>query len=137
MLGAFGAVHQLFNNAGVFTGWRCLWDCASGDWDWMWSVNLWGVIHGIRTFLPVMLQQSATDSLTVNTASLGGLVSPEGLGIYAATKHAVVALSEALYHELKHIGAGVTVSVLCPGQVDTRIDEADRNRPVGMPATYP
>ena len=128
---AFGAVHIVCNNAGVAdTSAASVWDSSLADWEWVVGVNLWGVIHGIRSFVPLLLQQE--EGHVVNTASAAGLL-PAHLGSYSVTKHAVVALSEALHAELAAIGARVGVSVLCPGVVTTRILEASRNRPVGTP----
>lgn len=128
-LDSFGAVHLLFNNAGVSSG-GSLWKKTLADWEWVLGVNLWGVIYGLRAFLPIMLEQDV-DCHIVNTASMMGLVSLPGGGIYSVTKHAVVTISEILYHELKQIDAKVQVSVLCPGGVKTRIGESERNRPEG------
>jgi len=125
-LDAFGAVHILCNNAGVagFSG--TVWESPLRDWEWVMGVNLWGVIHGVRTFLPIMLDQGSEGHI-VNTASLAGLMG--GGGIYGVTKQGVVALSESMYSELALSGAKVKVSVLCPGWVNTRILDAGRNRP--------
>jgi len=129
-LDRFGAVHIACNNAGVGMG-GSAWQMTVKDWEWMLGVNLWGVIHGIRAFVPVMLAQG-DECHIVNTASGAGLHVRPFLGMYAATKHAVVALSEALYHELKLTGAKVGVSVLCPAVVNTRIGESERNRPAAL-----
>lgn len=129
-LDAFGAVHLLFNNAGVAAG-GPLWTMSLQDWEWVLGVNLWGVVHGIRTFVPILLQQG-TEAHIVNTASIAGLVSTPGLGVYNVTKHGVVTLSETLYQDLQQTGAPVHVSVLCPGWVNTRIHEAGRNRPAAL-----
>ena len=134
-LDAFGAVHLLCNNAGVGAG-TSIWESTMADWEWVMGVNLWGVIHGVRVFVPIMLAQD-TASHIVNTASMAGLISGPGLGVYRVTKHGVVTLSETLYHELAQRGAKVKVSVLCPGYVNTRIMEAARNRPVPLPPTQP
>jgi NAD(P)-dependent dehydrogenase (short-subunit alcohol dehydrogenase family) len=134
-LDAFGAVHLLCNNAGVATN-GSLWESSLSDWQWVMGVNLWGVIHGVRTFVPIMLAQD-TDCHLVNTASLSGLISfPRG-GVYAVTKHGVVTLSETLHHELAERGGKVKVSVLCPGLVNTRIMDAERNRPERLPRKGP
>jgi NAD(P)-dependent dehydrogenase (short-subunit alcohol dehydrogenase family) len=129
-LDAFGAVHLLFNNAGVGGGAR-IWESTLADWEWIINVNLWGVIHGIRVFVPIMLQQQ-TECHIVNTASVSGLVSSPFEGVYRVTKFGVITLSETLYHELKISGSQIGVSVLCPGFVRTRILEAERNRPVEL-----
>ncbi len=134
-LEAFGAVHLLCNNAGVGTG-AAVWESTVAEWEWVIGVNLWGVIHGVRVFVPIMLKQD-TECHIVNTASMAGLISGPGLGAYKVTKHAVVTLSETLYHELAERGARVNVSVLCPGVVSTRIMESERNRPGHFPATEP
>jgi NAD(P)-dependent dehydrogenase (short-subunit alcohol dehydrogenase family) len=129
-LATYGAVHLLFNNAGVGAG-STIWESTLADWEWVMGVNLWGVIHGIHTFVPLMLKQN-TEAHIVNTASSAGLISGPGLGIYKVTKHGVVTLSETLYHELALSGAKIKVSVLCPGFVNTHIMDAERNRPVQL-----
>jgi NAD(P)-dependent dehydrogenase (short-subunit alcohol dehydrogenase family) len=128
-LEAFGAVHVVCNNAGVAGLGRPVWEMSRRDWEWVLGVNLWGVINGIRAFVPVLLEQDA--AYVVNTASLAGLTTGI-LGPYSVTKHGVVALSEALHFQLAQRGATVGVSVLCPGWVRTRIGEADRNRPADV-----
>src|SRR5437764_15286170 len=110
---------------------RQVWELAREDWDWVLGVNLWGGSHGIRAFVPTLLEQDAAH--VVNTASIAGLTTGI-LGPYSVTKHAVVALSESLHFQLQQRGAAVRVSVLCPGWVRTRIHEADRNRPAGLGA---
>jgi NAD(P)-dependent dehydrogenase (short-subunit alcohol dehydrogenase family) len=123
----FGAVHVVCNNAGVGVG-GPVWELEPDDWQWILGVNLWGVIHGIRAFVPRMVQQGGGH--VVNTASVAGLLSAPGMGAYCATKHAVVALSECLHHDLSIVTGGkVGVSVLCPGWVRTRIADSERNRP--------
>ena len=134
-LEVFGAVHLLCNNAGVGTG-AAIWESTIAEWEWVIGVNLWGVIHGVRVFVPIMLEQD-TECHIVNTASMAGLISGPGLGAYKVTKHAVVTLSETLYHELAERGARVKVSVLCPGVVSTRIMESARNRPGQFRTTEP
>jgi NAD(P)-dependent dehydrogenase (short-subunit alcohol dehydrogenase family) len=129
---AFGGVHLLCNNAGVGME-AALLETTIADWEWVIGVNLWGVIHGVRVFVPLMLAQD-TECHIVNTASMAGLLSGAGLGAYKVTKHAVVTLSETLHHELAERRAKVKVSVLCPGVVNTRIMESARNRP-GHPLT--
>lgn len=129
-IATYGAVHLLFNNAGVGAG-TIIWESTLADWEWTLGVNLWGVIHGIRTFVPLMLEQQ-TEGHIVNTASMAGLTSGPGLGIYKVTKHGVVTLSETLYHELALRGSHIKVSVLCPGFVSTQIMDSARNRPVQL-----
>lgn len=124
---AFGAVHVLCNNAGVGTGGPIA-ELGTTDWQWTLGVNLWGVIHGIRAFLPTMLTSGEPGHI-VNTASLAGLFSAPMMGPYNASKYAVVAISEALRSELAMTGANVSVSVLCPGFVNTDIMNSSRNRP--------
>lgn len=126
----FGAVHLLHNNAGVSVA-GALWEVPEADWRWVLGVNLWGVIYGIRAFVPLMIEQG--HGHVINTASLAGLISPPFLGPYNATKHAVVTLSETLLKDLRLAGADVRVSVLCPGFVRTAIAESDRNRPAWAP----
>jgi NAD(P)-dependent dehydrogenase (short-subunit alcohol dehydrogenase family) len=134
-LEAFGAVHLLCNNAGVATN-GTVWESSLSDWEWVLGVNLWGVIHSVRTFVPIMLAQD-TQCHVVNTASMSGLISfPRG-SVYAVSKHGIVTLSEALYHELAERGGKVKVSVLCPGLVQTRIVDCARNRPERLAATTP
>jgi NAD(P)-dependent dehydrogenase (short-subunit alcohol dehydrogenase family) len=120
------------NNAGVAdTSGASVWEASLEDWQWVVGVNFWGVVHGIRAFVPLLLQQD--EGYVVNTASAAGLL-PGILGSYSATKHAVVALSESLQMQLSAMRAHVGVSVLCPGVVATRIMEAERNRPGGARA---
>lgn len=126
-LDRFGAVHLLFNNAGVMKG-GTLWEHSLADWEWIIGVNLWGVIHGVRVFVPLMLSQDVACHI-VNTASFAGLIAPPGQGIYNVTKHGVVAITETLYRELAERGAKLKVSVLCPSHIRTRIYDAERNRP--------
>src|SRR4051812_31381885 len=123
----FGAVHVVCNNAGVSQG-GPIWQASVGDWEWVLGVNLWGVINGVRTFTPLLIEQG--EGHIVNTASMAGLVSAPFMGVYNVSKHGVVTLSETLYADLQLAGvANVGVSVLCPGWVRTRIHEAGRNRP--------
>ncbi|MXV83206.1 SDR family NAD(P)-dependent oxidoreductase [Candidatus Poribacteria bacterium] len=126
-LDAFGAVHILCNNAGVVCS-RPVWEHTLADWEWVLGVNLWGVIHGIRAFVPRMLAQGGTCHI-VNTASILGLVGGSGEGIYKVSKHGVVVLSETLADELAQKGANIQVHVLCPGWVRTGILDSARNRP--------
>lgn len=123
----YGAVHILCNNAGVVCS-RPIWEHTLTDWEWVLGVNLWGVIHGIRAFVPRMLAQE-TECHIVNTASILGLVRGPGEGIYKVSKHGVVALSETLADELAQKGSQIQVHVLCPGWVRTGILDSSRNRP--------
>lgn len=126
-LDRFGAVHVVCNNAGVGNGGPA-WDQPLAEWEWVLGVNLWGVIHGVHTFAPLLIAQG--EGHIVNTASMAGLTSPPMMAAYNVSKHAVVALSETLFSDLQVTGAtGVGVSVLCPGWVRTRIHESARNRP--------
>lgn len=137
-LDAYGKVHIVCNNAGVATeselsrlmgGSRVpMWEHSLKDWEWTFAVNFWGVVHGIRTFLPIMVAQGE-EGHVLNTASIAGLTSGAGLPIYGATKHAVVRISEALHAQLAEMRSPIKVSVLCPGGVNTRIALATRNRP--------
>lgn len=123
----FGAVHLLFNNAGVASGGTPCWAQSLDSWKWVIGVNFYGVLNGIRSFVPRMLA-GGEEGRVVNTASVAGLHSSAMMAPYCATKHAVVALSETLYLELKMANARVSASVLCPGFVKTKIGESDRNR---------
>ena len=129
-LDAFGAAHVLFNNAGVGAG-TTVWESTLADWEWVLGVNLWGVIYGVRTFVPVMLEQG-DECHIVNTASMAGLISGPALGVYKVAKHGVVSLSETLCCELALMKSNIGVSVLCPGGVNTRIMDSERNRPAEL-----
>ena len=128
----FGAPHLVFNNAGVSAG-GLIWENTVSDWEWVIGVNLMGVAHGIRVFTPMMLAAAAKDpdyrGHIVNTASMAGLVSQPNTGIYNATKHAVVTLSETLYQDLALVTDQIGSSVLCPYFVPTGIVQSQRNRP--------
>jgi NAD(P)-dependent dehydrogenase (short-subunit alcohol dehydrogenase family) len=128
----FGVVHLLFNNAGVGAG-GLVWENSEADWDWVLGVNLFGVIHGVRIFTPLMLAAAKADpeyrGHIVNTASIAGLQNAPTMGIYNVSKHAVVSLSETLYQDLRLIDAAVGVSLLCPYFVPTGIHQSERNRP--------
>ena len=133
----FGAPHFVFNNAGVGAG-GLIWENTVKDWDWVLGVNLWGVINGVRGFTPMMLDEArrnpAYQGHIVNTASMAGLLTPPNMGIYNVSKHAVVALTETLYQDLKLVTDQISASVLCPYFVTTGIHQSERNRPADMPA---
>jgi NAD(P)-dependent dehydrogenase (short-subunit alcohol dehydrogenase family) len=129
-LARFGAVHVVMNNAGVAPAGPML-DTKPADWRWIVDVNVLGVAHGVTTFGPIL--RDAGEGHIVNTASEAGLVTNSVLGMYAATKHAVVGLTESLYRELE--GSGVGVSCLCPNLVHTKIFESERNRDDGIEPT--
>lgn len=125
-LEAFGAVHLLFNNAGIVRRSDLLgpvWSSPLADWERIIGTNLWGVIHGCRVFVPLMLAQDMECHI-VNTASAAGLIASADMGIYKVSKHGVVTLSETLYHQLARRGAKVKVSVLCPGSVQSLVVES-------------
>jgi NAD(P)-dependent dehydrogenase (short-subunit alcohol dehydrogenase family) len=126
----FGTAHVLCNNAGVGGGGQIA-DLTIADWKWVLDVNLWGVIHGLHSFLPHLLANSDGGHV-VNTASMAGLFASAGMGPYNATKFAVVAISETLSKELQASGSSVGVSVLCPGFVRTNIFDSQRNRPEAL-----
>jgi NAD(P)-dependent dehydrogenase (short-subunit alcohol dehydrogenase family) len=125
----FGGVHVFCNNAGVGGG-GLSWETPLSTWEWVIGVNLWGVVHGVRTFVPLLMQQP--EAHIVNTASVAGLVAAPFMGPYNASKHAVVAISETLHHELAMTAPHVKVSVLCPGWVNTNIATSARNRPAHL-----
>jgi NAD(P)-dependent dehydrogenase (short-subunit alcohol dehydrogenase family) len=131
----FGAPHFVFNNAGVGSG-GLIWENSVKDWEWVLGVNVWGVIHGVRLFTPMMLAAAKADpnyrGHIVNTASMAGLLTPPNMGIYNVSKHAVVSLSETLYQDLKLVTDQVGASVLCPYFVPTGISQSHRNRPAAL-----
>jgi NAD(P)-dependent dehydrogenase (short-subunit alcohol dehydrogenase family) len=135
-LDAFGKVHLLFNNAGVGSG-GLLWESSANDWSWVFGVNVMGVAHGVRAFAPIMLAQNEPAHI-VNTASVAGLLSPPAMGVYNASKHAVVSLTETLYHDLqiaqsaREASHRVGCSLLCPAFVPTGIADAERSRPAEL-----
>ncbi len=126
-LDTFGGVHVLFNNAGVSSNLDYVWKSTLRDWQWVLGVNLYGVVNGIRTFVPIMLGQDVQCHI-VNTSSEAGITAGPALGAYKVSKHGVFSLSETLYHELTRIKSKINVSVLCPGPTRTGIMESDRNR---------
>jgi NAD(P)-dependent dehydrogenase (short-subunit alcohol dehydrogenase family) len=136
----FGAPHFVFNNAGVGAG-GLIWENTAADWAWVLGVNVMGVAHGIRVFTPSMLEAAAKDPSyeghIVNTASMAGLVNPPNMGVYNASKHAVVSISETLYHDLNLVTDQIGASVLCPFFVPTAIGESQRNRPDALAAAKP
>ena len=128
---AFGAVHVLCNNAGVPPVMGPSWELTEADWQWVLGVNLWGVLHGIRTFIPIMLEQDS-EGHVVNTASVAGLLSAPWAATYDVAKHGVVTLSESLHRELAAVGSKLKVSVLCPAWVKTQLMDGGRNRPAAL-----
>ncbi len=131
----FGAPHFVFNNAGVGSG-GMIWENSLKDWEWVLGVNVMGVVHGLRTFTPMMLDAAKSDPSyqghIVNTASMAGLLNPPNMGVYNVSKHAVVSLTETLYQDLSLVTDQISASVLCPFFVATGINESARNRPQGM-----
>jgi NAD(P)-dependent dehydrogenase (short-subunit alcohol dehydrogenase family) len=127
---AFGAAHVLCNNAGVAVI-GAVHEHTLADWQWVIDVNLWGVIHGVRAFLPRMLG-GGDEGHIVNTASMAGLTTAPFMSVYDVTKHGVVALSESMYKELQITGSPIGVSVVCPGLIDTNIMRSSRNRPENL-----
>jgi NAD(P)-dependent dehydrogenase (short-subunit alcohol dehydrogenase family) len=127
---AFGAVHVVCNNAGV-APLGPVWEGSENDWRWTLGVNLWGVIHGVRIFTPLLLAQGG-EAHIVNTASVAGLISPPGMGLYNVSKHAVVALTETLHHDLAARGAAVRCSVVCPAFFPSGIAASERSRPAAL-----
>jgi NAD(P)-dependent dehydrogenase (short-subunit alcohol dehydrogenase family) len=131
----FGAPHFVFNNAGVGSG-GLIWENSVKDWEWVLGVNLWGVVHGVRLFTPMMLAAAKKDPTwrghIVNTASMAGLLTPPNMGIYNVSKHAVVSLTETLYQDLKLVSDQLSASVLCPYFVPTGISQSHRNKPAEL-----
>ncbi|MGY4829445.1 SDR family oxidoreductase [Sphaerotilaceae bacterium SBD11-9] len=131
----FGAPSFVFNNAGVGGG-GLIWEQSLKDWEWIVGVNLMGVAHGVRVFTPMMLEAArknpAFEGHIVNTASMAGMLNAPNMGVYNVTKHAVVALSETLYQDLRLVTDQVSASVLCPYFVPTGIHNSQRNRPADM-----
>jgi NAD(P)-dependent dehydrogenase (short-subunit alcohol dehydrogenase family) len=129
---AFGVPHLVFNNAGVGSG-GLIWENSVKDWEWVLGVNLWGVIHGVRIFTPLMLKAAKEDAQyeghLVNTASMAGLLNAPNMGVYNVSKHATVSLTETLYQDLSLVSTQVSCSVLCPYFVPTGISHSHRSRP--------
>ena len=134
----FGAPHLVFNNAGVGAG-GLIWESTVADWNWVIGVNLMGVAHGLRVFTPMMLAAAAKDASyrghIVNTASMAGLINAPNMGVYNVSKHAVVAMSETLFQDLRLVTDQIGASVLCPFFVPTGINESHRNRPDALRAS--
>jgi len=132
----FGAPHLVFNNAGVASG-GLIWENTAADWVWVLGVNLMGVAHGVRVFTPMMLAAAKADPAwrghIVNTASMAGLLNAPNMGVYNASKHAVVSLSETLFQDLALVTDQIGASVLCPYFVPTGISQSHRNRPANQP----
>ncbi|MEO6895223.1 MAG: SDR family oxidoreductase [Caldimonas sp.] len=139
-LARFGAPSLVFNNAGVGAG-GLIWETTVADWEWVLGVNVMGVAHGIRVFTPMMLEAAARDPAyeghIVNTASMAGLINAPNMGVYNVSKHAVVAMSETLYQDLRLVTDQIGASVLCPFFVPTGITESQRNRPQALAAGAP
>jgi NAD(P)-dependent dehydrogenase (short-subunit alcohol dehydrogenase family) len=129
-LEAYGAVHVVCNNAGVAAV-GAAWVSTATDWEWVLGVNLWGVIHGVRVFTPIMLERGDAGHI-VNTASVAGLIAPPGMAAYNVSKHAVVALTESLHHDLVARGAKVRCSVVCPAYFPSGIADSERTRPADL-----
>lgn len=131
----FGAPRFVFNNAGVGVG-GLVWEHTLKDWNWVLGVNVMGVVHGVRCFVPMMLEAARADPSwrghVVNTASMAGMVNPPNMGVYNVSKHAVVSLSESLYHDLSLVTDQVHAHVLCPFFVATGIHASHRNRPAEL-----
>jgi NAD(P)-dependent dehydrogenase (short-subunit alcohol dehydrogenase family) len=136
----FGAPHFVFNNAGVGAG-GLVWENTHADWEWVLGVNLWGVVHGVRLFTPMMLEAAAKDPAyrghIVNTASMAALTVPPNMGIYNVSKSAVVTLTETLYHDLNLVTDQIGCSVMCPYFIPTGINQSHRNRPGELAADKP
>ena len=140
VLERFGAPHLVFNNAGVANG-GLVWENSVADWNWVLGVNLWGVVHGVRLFTPMMLAAAQADPAwrghIVNTASMAGLLAPPNMGVYNVSKHAVVSLTETLYQDLSLVTDQVGASLLCPFFVPTGISRSHRNRPQTLAQSAP
>lgn len=126
---AFGTAHVVCNNAGVGAG-GFVWEVSEADWKWVLGVNLWGVIHGVRAFVPMLVAQN--EGHVVNTASMAGMLSAPMMGPYTVSKHGVVSLTETLHGDLQLSGSAVSCSVLCPSWVNTRLYDSERNRPEAL-----
>ena len=128
----FGEIALLCNNAGVSVGvTQRIWELDRADWEWLLGVNVWGLIHGLHAFLPRMMKQTSPSHI-LNTASAAALIAGPALGPYKASKHAVLSISETLFHDLRAVDSRIGVSVFCPDVVATRLRQADRNRPAHL-----
>lgn len=131
----FGAPHWVFNNAGVGSG-GLVWENTLKDWDWVMSVNVMGVVYGVKAFTPMMLERAKSDAsyrgCIINTASMAGLLNAPTMGVYNVSKHAVTSLTESLYQDLKLVTDQVTAALLCPFFVTTGIAHSQRNRPTDL-----
>lgn len=125
-----GNIHYLFNNAGVSMG-GAIWEFTKEDWQWVFGVNLWGVIHGVMHFVPKMIEHGEA-CYVINTASVSGFTCPPEIGVYNVSKHGVVAISETLQNEASEKGHNIKVAVLCPDFVSTEIMTSKRNRPAEL-----
>jgi NAD(P)-dependent dehydrogenase (short-subunit alcohol dehydrogenase family) len=123
----FGMFHVVCNNAGVAGHFGRAWDTPVADWRWVLDVNVWGVIHGIRAFVPALVEQN--EGHVVNTASVAGWQGVPGMAPYCASKHAVLAISESLRLDLEMSGSAVGVTAVCPGMINTNLMTGDRNWP--------
>ena len=126
----FDGADVVCNNAGVFAGGLC-WDAIATDWEWVMSVNVYGILNGIRAFVPYLLEQNQPGHV-VNTCSMAGLINMPLSGAYSVSKHAALSLTETLYHELRIKQSPVGVSALCPELIRTRIGHSERNRPAHL-----
>ncbi len=131
----FGGAHVVFNNAGVMLG-GLSWERSIDDWKWVLGVNLWGVIHGMRSFIPRLIEQGGPAHV-VNTASVAAFIAGPFIAPYLASKHAVLAITESAHHELALLQSQVRVSLLCPGAVKTGIADSERVRPQALPTQGP
>jgi NAD(P)-dependent dehydrogenase (short-subunit alcohol dehydrogenase family) len=135
-LKTFGTPNLVFNNAGVGGAGGLVWEASSKDWEWVMGVNVMGVVHGVRVFTPLMLAEAKRNpqyrGRHINTASMAGLLSPPNMGVYNASKHAVVTLTETLYNDLSLVTDQVSASVLCPYFIPTGISQSHRNRPTEL-----
>ena len=128
----FGSINILFNNAGVVSGGQ-IWENSEDDWDWVIGVNVIGNINCLRIFVPIMLESERKDknfeSHIINTASIAGLINTPNMGIYNASKHGVISISETLYHDLSLLNSNIGVSVLCPFYINTNLYKSELVRP--------